>query len=71
MSILIFHNYTFYLEHYDMIDSNSSMLEALSNNVNGNISWSLINLCNYIAEFNEEEYISAAGFFISWLEAKK
>ena len=41
------------------------MLEALSNNVNGNISSSLINLCHYIAEFNEEEYISAADFFIS------
>ena len=40
----------------------SLMLEALSNNANNNISWSLINLCNYIAEFNEEEYISAAGF---------
>ena len=39
----------------------SEMLEALSNNVKGNISSSLINLCHYIAEFYEEEYISAAG----------
>ena len=54
-----------------MIDSNrilkivyyiiSVMLEALSNNGNGNISSSLINLCHYIAKFYEEEYVSAAG----------
>ena len=37
------------------------MLEALSNNGNGNISSSLINLCHYIPDFYEEEYISAAG----------
>ena len=37
------------------------MLEALSNIGNGNISSSLINVCHYIAEFYEEEYISAAG----------
>ena len=37
------------------------MLEALYNNVNGNISSSLINLCHYMAEFYEEEYTSAAG----------
>ena len=37
------------------------MLEVLSNNVNGNISSSLIKLCHYIAEFYEEEYVSTAG----------
>ena len=37
------------------------MLKILSNNVNGNISSSLINLCYYIAEFYEEEYVSTAG----------
>ena len=51
----------YHLVIYDIVDSNSSMLETLSNNVNGNISWSLINLCNYIAEFYEEKYISTAG----------
>ena len=39
----------------------SEMLEALYNNVYGNISSSLINLCHYISKFYEEEYISAAG----------
>ena len=37
------------------------MLEVLFNNVNGNISSSLINVCHYIAEFYEEEYITVAG----------
>ena len=39
----------------------SSMLEVLYNNINSNISSSLINLCHYIAEFYEEEYISATS----------
>ena len=39
----------------------SLMLEVLYNNVNGNISSSLINLCHCIAEFYEEEYVSTAG----------
>ena len=37
------------------------MLEALCNNVNGNISSSLINVCYYMAEFYEEKYTSTAG----------
>ena len=37
------------------------MLEVLSNNVNGNISSSLVNLCHYVADFYEEEYVSIAG----------
>ena len=37
------------------------MLEALSNNINGNISSSLINLCHYMTKFYEEEYTSATG----------
>ena len=39
----------------------SLMLEALFNNINGNILLSLINLYHYLAEFYEKEYISAAG----------
>ena len=38
----------------------SLMLETLCNNVNGNISSSLINVCHYIAEFYEDEFVSAA-----------
>ena len=37
------------------------MLEALSGNVEGNISSSLINLCHYIAEYYKDELVSAAG----------
>ena len=37
------------------------MLKALSNNVEGNISSSLINLCRYIAECYEDKFVSAAG----------
>ena len=37
------------------------MLEALSNNIEGSISSSLINLCHYIAECYENEFVSAAG----------
>ena len=37
------------------------MLEVIYNNVNGNISSILINLCHCIAEFYEEEFVSAAG----------
>ena len=37
------------------------MLKALSNNVDGNISTSLINLCHYITECCEDEFVSAAG----------
>ena len=38
-----------------------SMLETLSDNIKGNISSSLINLCHYIAEYYEDEFVSAAG----------
>ena len=38
-----------------------SILEALSDNVEENISSSLINLCHYIAEYYEDEFVSAAG----------
>ena len=37
-----------------------SMLKALSDNVDGNISSSLINLCHYIVECYEDEFVSAA-----------
>ena len=37
------------------------MLEALSDNVEENISSSLINLCHYIAEYCEDEFVSAIG----------
>ena len=37
------------------------MLVALSDNVEGNISSSLINLCHYIAEYYEDEFVSTAG----------
>ena len=37
------------------------MIVALSDNVEGNISSSLINLCHYIAEYYEDEFVSAAG----------
>ena len=36
-------------------------LEALSKNVEGDISSSLINLCHYIAEYYEDKFISAAS----------
>ena len=42
------------------------MLEALSGNVGGNISSSLINLCHYIAEYYEDELVSAAGGSFFW-----
>ena len=38
-----------------------SILEALSDNVEGNISSSLINLCHYIAEYYKDEFVSAAS----------
>ena len=38
-----------------------SILEALSNDIKENISSSLINLCHYIAEYYEDEFVSAAG----------
>ena len=38
----------------------SLMLETLCNNLNGNISSSLINVCHYIAEFYEDEFVFAA-----------
>ena len=37
------------------------MLEALSDNVEENISSSLINLCHYITEYYEDKFVSAAG----------
>ena len=37
------------------------MLEALSDNVERNISSILINLCHYIAEYYEDEFVSATG----------
>ena len=37
------------------------MLVALSDNVEGNILSGLINLCHYIAEYYEDEFVSAAG----------
>ena len=37
------------------------MLVALSNNVEGNISSSLINSCHYIAEYYKDKFVSAAG----------
>ena len=37
------------------------MLEALSDNVEGNMSSSLINVCHCIAEYYEDEFVSAAG----------
>ena len=37
------------------------MLEVLSDNVEGNISSSLINLCYYIAEYYEDDFVPAAG----------
>ena len=36
------------------------MLEVLYDNVEENISSSLINLCHYIAEYYEDEFVSAA-----------
>ena len=38
-----------------------SMFEVLSNNVEENISSSLINVCHYIAEYYEDEFVSAAS----------
>ena len=37
------------------------MLEALSNNIERNISSSLIKICNFSAECYEDEFVSAAG----------
>ena len=37
------------------------MIVALSDNIEGKISSSLINLCHYIAEYYEDEFVSAAG----------
>ena len=37
------------------------MLEALSDNVEGNISSSLINLCHYITAYYEDWFVSTAG----------
>ena len=37
------------------------MLEALSNNIEGSISSSLINLFPYLADCFENEFVSAAG----------
>ena len=39
----------------------NSILEALSDNIEGNIPSSLINVCHYIAEHYEDEFVSAAG----------
>ena len=38
-----------------------SMLEVLSDNIEGTISSSLINLCHYISECYKDEFILAAG----------
>ena len=38
-----------------------SVLEALFDNVEGNISSTFINLCHYIDECYEDEFVSAAG----------
>ena len=38
-----------------------SILKALSNNVEGNSSSSLMNVCHYIAECCEDKFVSAAG----------
>ena len=37
------------------------MLESLSDNFEGNILSRLINLCYYIAEYYEDEFLSVAG----------
>ena len=37
------------------------MLVALSDNIEGNILSSLINLCHYIAEYYEDKFVSTAG----------
>ena len=37
------------------------MLEALFDNVEGHISSTFINLCHYIDECYEDEFVSAAG----------
>ena len=37
------------------------MLEALSENVEGNITPRLINLCHYITKYCEDEFVSPAG----------
>ena len=37
------------------------MLEAISDNVEGTISSSLINVYQYFGEFYEDEFISATG----------
>ena len=34
-----------------------SMLEKLSDNIEGNISSNLINLCHHIAEYYEDEFV--------------
>ena len=39
----------------------NSILVALSDNVEGNISSSLIHLCHYSAEYFKDEFVSAAG----------
>ena len=38
-----------------------SMLEVLSDNIECTISSNLINVCYYIAEYYEDEFVSAAG----------
>ena len=37
------------------------MLETISDNIKGNISSSLINVCHYITEYCEYEFVSTAG----------
>ena len=37
------------------------MSKILSNNFEGNISSSLINLCHYISEYDEDEFVPAAS----------
>ena len=38
-----------------------SILETISDNIKGNISSSLINVCHYITEYCEYEFVSTAG----------
>ena len=51
------------------------MLEAISDNVEGTISLSLINVWQYFGEFYEDEFISATGdsglTFSCWISATK
>ena len=52
--------YDWFKQNFKSDNFIQSMLKSLSNNVDGNMSSSLINVCHYMAECYEDEFVPAA-----------